>query len=145
MKIQRSVEIAVAPERVWPFLIDPQKIMKWFTFLKRFEYTTAKVSGNGTTFFYEERSGPQTMKLNYEVTNWIDNSTLAFKLTKGPLRRDDQIWSLEPTATGTRFTMTEEVEMPWGSIGRVLDRFLSGMITKNMEKILGNLQKQAEA
>jgi carbon monoxide dehydrogenase subunit G len=53
MKLQRSIEIAASPEKIWPFLVEPEKIMKWFTFLKKFEYTSTQKSGAGTTFYYE--------------------------------------------------------------------------------------------
>jgi uncharacterized protein YndB with AHSA1/START domain len=139
VKLQRSIEIATPPEKIWPFLVEPEKIMKWFTFLKKFEYTGKQKSGVGTTFYYEEKSGPQLMKLNYVVTEWVENKKLAFKLSSGPLKKDDQIWSLESIPSGTRFTMVEDTEMPWGVFGKVIDAPLSGMVGKNIEKILGNL------
>jgi uncharacterized protein YndB with AHSA1/START domain len=139
MKLKRSIEIAVSPEKIWPFLVEPEKIMKWFTFLKKFEYTGKQKTGAGTAFYYEEKSGPRLMKLNYEVTEWIVNKKLAFKLNSGPLKKDDQIWSLETIPSGTRFTMTEDVELPWGMIGKILDGPLSGTVEKNIEKILDNL------
>ena len=139
MKLQRSIEIAAPPEKIWPFLVDPEEIMKWFTFLKKFEYTSNQKSGVGTTFYYEEKSGPQLMKLNYVVTEWVENKKLAFKLSLGPMKKDDQVWSLEAIPSGTKFTLIEEVEMPWGVIGKILDKPLSGGIGKNIEKILNNL------
>ena len=57
MIVQRSIEVAAPPEKIWPFLIEPEKIMKWFTLLRKFEYTGEKHNGTGTTFYYEEKSG----------------------------------------------------------------------------------------
>ena len=37
--------------------------------------------------------------------------------------------------SGSRFTMTEDAEMPWGIIGKILDALLSAMVGKNIEKI----------
>jgi uncharacterized protein YndB with AHSA1/START domain len=145
MKLQRSIEITTPPEKIWPFLVEPEKIVKWFTFLRKFEYTSKQHGGVGTTFYYEEKSGPQLMKLNYVVTEWVENKKLAFKLNSGPLKKDDQVWSLEAIPSGARFTMTEDVEMPWGIIGKILDALLSGMIGKNIEKILSNLKNVPKA
>ncbi len=145
MKIQRSVEIAAPPEKVWPFLIKPEKILKWFDLLRRFEYTSAKRSGVGTTFYYEEKSGGQLMKLNYKVTEWVENKKLAFGVTSGSLKKDDQVWSIEATPSGSKFTMFEDLEMPMGIIGKVIGATVGeSMIGKNMEKILGNLKRLAE-
>jgi uncharacterized protein YndB with AHSA1/START domain len=146
MQVQRSVEIKAPPEKVWPWLTEPDKIMKWFTLLLKFEYTGDKRSGVGTTFYYEEKSGGQHMKINYVVTEWTDNKKIAFKVTSGSLKKDDQIWSLEPTPAGSRFTMFEDLEMPMGIIGKFIGAlFGQMMIGGNMNKILGNLKNLAEA
>jgi len=144
MKLQRSVEIAAPPEKIWPYLVEPEKIIKWFTFLKKFEYTSKRCGGVGTTFYYEEKSGPMLMKLHYKVTEWLENKRFAFKLSSGSVKKDDQVWMLEATPAGSRFTMTEEIEMPWGIIGKALDKMLAGMMGKNLEKIIGNLKNVVE-
>jgi uncharacterized protein YndB with AHSA1/START domain len=146
MRVQRSIEIAAPPAKIWPFLIEPEKILKWFNLLRKFEYTGDKRSGVGTTFYYEEKSGGQLMKLNYAVTEWIENKKLAFGVTSGSLKKDDQVWSIEATPSGSRFTMFEDLEMPMGIIGKIIGALFGGMmIGKNMEKILANLRSLAEA
>ena len=146
MRIQRSIEIAVPPEKIWPFLVEPDKILKWFTLLRKFEYTSEQRSGVGTPFYYEEKSGGQLMKLNYVVTEWVENEKLAFSVTSGSLKKDDQVWSIEALPSGSRFTMFEDVEMPWGIIGKIIGALFGGMmIGKNIEHILANLKKLAEA
>jgi uncharacterized protein YndB with AHSA1/START domain len=146
MKVQRSIEIAAPPQKIWPFLVEPEKILKWFNLLRKFEYTGDKRSGVGTTFYYEEKSGGQLMKLNYAVTEWIENKKLAFSVTSGSLKKDNQVWSIEATPSGSRFTMFEDLEMPMGIIGKIIGALFGGMmIGKNMEKILANLKSLAEA
>jgi uncharacterized protein YndB with AHSA1/START domain len=145
MIIQRSIEIAAAPEKVWPWLIEPEKIMKWFTLLQKFEYTGDKRSGAGATFYYEEKSGGQLLKLHYIVTEWSENKKLAFSVTSGSLKKDDQVWSIEATPGGSRFTMYEDLEMPMGVIGKIIGALLGEMmIGKNIEKILANLKRAVE-
>ena len=146
MRVQRSIEIAAPPEKIWPFLVEPEKILKWFTLLQKFEYTGEQRSGVGTPFYYEEKSVGRVMKLNYVVTEWVENKKLAFSLTSGSLKKDDQVWSIEALPSGSRFTMFEDVEMPWGIIGKIIGALFGGMmIGKNMEKILANLKRMAEA
>jgi uncharacterized protein YndB with AHSA1/START domain len=146
MKIQRSIEIDVPPEKIWPFLIEPEKIMKWFNLLQKFEYTGEQHSGVGTRFYYEEKSGGQLLKLHYVVTEWVENQKLAFGVTSGSLKKDDQVWSIETTPSGSRFTMFEDLEMPMGIIGKIIGAlFGKSMIGKNIEKIIANLKGLAEA
>ena len=50
MRIQKSIEIKVLPEKIWPFLAEPDNILKWCLTFKKFEYSSDKNSGTGTTF-----------------------------------------------------------------------------------------------
>ena len=45
MRVESSVDIAVPQEKVWPFLIEPEKILKWIITFQKFEYTTEQYSG----------------------------------------------------------------------------------------------------
>jgi uncharacterized protein YndB with AHSA1/START domain len=126
MRVQRSIEIAAPPDKIWPFLVEPEKILKWFTLLQKFEYTGEQRSGVGTPFYYEEKSGGRLMKLNYAVTEWVENERLAFSMTSGPLKKDDQVWSIEA--------------------GKIIGALFAGrMIGKNLEEILAKLKSLAEA
>ena len=146
MKIQRSIGIAAPPEKIWQLLTEPEKIMGWFTLLQKFEYTGDKHGGVGTTFYYEEKSSGQLLKMNYMVTEWVEHEKLAFSVTSGSLKKDDQVWSIEAGPSGCRFTMFEDLEMPMGIIGKIIGAlFGKSMIGKNIEKILANLKRLAEA
>jgi uncharacterized protein YndB with AHSA1/START domain len=146
MEIQRSIEIAAPPEKIWPFLVEPERIVKWFTLLEKFEYTGDKHSGMGATFYYEERSFGKLSKFNYMVTEWVENETLAFNMTSGDAKKDNQVWSIEAIPSGSRFTISEDFEMPWGVIGKIMEALFAGRgIGKSLEKIIANLKSLAEA
>ncbi|MBA7696749.1 hypothetical protein ES703_105400 [subsurface metagenome] len=121
MRVQRSIEITAPPEKIWPFLVEPEKILKWFTLLQKFEYTGEQRSGVGTPFYYEEKSGGRLMKLNYVVTEWVENERLAFSMTSGTgVKGYEQSWTVEATPDGSRFTFMENVELPFGIIGKLI-------------------------
>ena len=145
MRLQKSIEIAAPPEKVWPFLVESKEIIRWFTLLRKFEFTGSKQSGPGATFYYEEKSGPWVMKLSYVVTEWVEPKRLVFVLTSGPLKKDDQVWNLEAIPSGVRFIMVEDFEIASGAVGRILDHLLSGITGRRIEKILLNLKRLVEA
>ncbi len=146
MRVQRSIEIAAPPEKIWPFLVEPDKILKWFYLLQKFEYTGEQRSGAGTPFYYEEKTTGRLMKFNYVVTEWVENERLAFTMTSGSLKKNDQIWSIESTPSGSRFTLIEDIEMPWGIIGKIMETlFVGRVVAKHQEEILANLKSLAEA
>jgi len=146
MRVEKSIEIAASPEKIWPFFIEPEKILKWFTLLRKFEYTSDKSSGIDTTFYYEEKSGPQLMKLNFKVTEWVENERIAFIMTSGPLKRDDEVWSIKATTSGSLVMLIMDIEMSWGIIGKIMDTlFVGRMVGQHQKEILANLKTLIEA
>lgn len=57
----------------------------------------------------------------------------------------EQRWALEPTAEGTRFTFSEDVELPYGVLGRVIGRFVQRISDGHVEAMLAKLMALAEA
>ena len=145
MKVQDSIEIAAAPEKIWPFLVKPELIIKWYTLLQRFEYTSRQRSGAGTTFYMEEKGGV-LMKLNFTVTEWTENRALGFRMTSGNfVTAYEQRWTLTPSATDTTFTCAEDVTMPYGALGRVLGAVARSTSKAHMREMLVKLKALAEA
>ena len=146
MRVQRSIEIAALPERIWPFLVEPEKILKWCITLQKFEYTSEQRRGVGTTIYFEEKAGGPLMKLNFTVTEWVDNERLAFNMTSGNFAKGyEQRWTLEATPSGSRFTFMEDFKLPYGIIGKILGLFARFGSQANVEKMLAKLKSLAEA
>ena len=143
MKVQKSIEISAPPNKIWPFLIEPEKILKWCITFKKFEYTSDQRGGVGTPLYIEEKAGGPLMKLNFVVTEWVENKRFAFKLTSGNMtRKYEQSWSIESIPSGSRFTFVEDFELPYGIFGKLfgpLAQRSSGATVKKMLAILKEL------
>jgi len=146
MKVQKSIEIAAPPDKIWPFLIEPEKILKWcITFLK-LEYTGEQRSGVGTTFYLEEKAGGPLMKLNFRITEWVENERVAFSMISGTFVKGyEQSWTVEATPSGSRFTFMEEVKLPYGIIGKIMGLFGQRGSEATVGKMLPKLKSLAEA
>jgi uncharacterized protein YndB with AHSA1/START domain len=146
MKVQKSIEIAAPPHKIWPFLIEPEKIQKWcITFIK-FEYTGKQRSGVGTTFYLEEKAGGPLMKLNFKITEWVENRRVAFSMISGNFVKGyEQSWTVEATPSGSRFTFMEEIRFPYGIIGKIMGLFAKRGSEATAGKMLLKLKSFAEA
>ena len=145
MKVQRLVEIAATPGKIWPYLVEAEKVPQWFTLLQKFEYTGDKRTGVGATFYYEEKS-VQLMKLNFKITEWVEKQKLAYKMTSGNFVKGDEIkWAIEVTPSGSKFTYFEEVTMPWGFLGKFIGLFAQSGLKAEVNKMLPILKSMAEA
>jgi hypothetical protein len=146
MKIQRSINIAASDERVWPFLVEPEKIMKWCYPATRFEQTGEQSGGPGACFYFEERAAGRLMKLYFVVTEWVVNERMAFKMTKGNFVKSyEQRYTIEPAGSGIRCTCFEKVTLPGGILGEIVLLFRRHYSEKLLDAMLGRLKVLAEA
>jgi len=145
MRVQKSIEIAAPPEKIWPFFTNPDKILQWSITFKKFEYTGEQRSGVGTPIYIEEKAGGPLMKMNFQVTEWTENRKLAMKMTSGPMMKSyEQQWTLEPSPGGATFTFAEEIELPLGAIGRLMGRMVEGSSRAFVDRMLPRLKSLAE-
>ena len=145
MVVHKSIEIAAPPEKIWPFLVEPEKVLKWCITFKKFEYTTEKRSGIDASFYVEEKASGQLMKLNFVVTDWVDNKKIAFRMVSGTgVKGYEQRWILEPTVSGTKFTFIEQVDLPFGFIGKFIGLFAKRGSETTVLKMLTKLKNMAE-
>ncbi len=147
MEVHDSVEIGVPPERVWPFLVEPEAVRKWYVTLREFRYSDEGRRGPGTHLHVEEQAaGPMVMRCDFEAVEWVEPRAIGLHMTAGSgVRAYDQRWALEPTATGSRFTFDEHVELPFGPLGRVLGAMGQGMSQRHVAEMLSKLKDLAEA
>jgi uncharacterized protein YndB with AHSA1/START domain len=145
MKVQRSIEIGAPPERIWPFLAEPQRILEWYIPLQKFEYTGDQSRKVGAPFYFEEKLPTGTMKLNCEVTEWVENESFAFKMISGNMMKSyGERWSVETTPSGGRFTFAEQGELP-GIFGRLIGSIAERSSGGTIEKMLAKLKSLVEA
>jgi uncharacterized protein YndB with AHSA1/START domain len=146
MRVQKSIEINAPPERVWPFFVEPEKVLQWYSTFKRFEYSGDQRSGVGTPIYVEEQAGGSRLKIHYEAIEWEQNARLALRMVSGSgVKSYQQDWQLETTPSGSRFTFTEEIEFPFGIIGKLIGLIAQGMSESTVSKIQLELKSLVEA
>ena len=146
MKIHRSIEIAASGKQIWPFLVEPEKILKWCSPAKKFDRTSNQDSGPGTTFYFEERAAGRLMRLHFVITEWVINQRVAFKMTAGNfVQRYEQRYVIETIPSGSRCTCYEDVMLPYGFLGRIALLFRRRFSEGLLDVMLGKLKVLAEA
>ena len=146
MRVQKAIEINAPPEKIWPFFVEPEKILQWYSTFRKFEYTSDQCNGVGTPIYIEEQAGGPLMKMHFEATEWEENAKLALRMVSGSgVKAYKQVWSLEHTSLGSRFTFMEEIELPMGIIGRLIGFIAQGMSEATVGKIQLKLKALAEA
>jgi uncharacterized protein YndB with AHSA1/START domain len=146
MNVQKSIDIAVPPQKIWPFLSEPDKILEWYIPLQKFEYTSEKHREVGATFYYEEKVPIGFVKLNCVVTEYEENKSFAFKMTSGNMMKSyEEKWVIEATPSGSRFTFSEKGELGLGIFEKFTELLAKRSSSANVEKILTKLKTLAES
>ncbi len=145
MRVQGTIEINAPPEKIWPYLIEPEKTKQWFTNIEEFKYQDNKPKGIGTTFFWKEHSGNRIFNLNFETTEWKENSVFGFKMTSGDFFKSyTERWVIKSTSSGSEFSFNDHIEFPWGPLGKIIGAFAKKRSAEDGNKILANLKKLVE-
>jgi uncharacterized protein YndB with AHSA1/START domain len=146
MQVHRSVEIAAPPERIWPLLVEPDNVLKWYPTLRRFQYEDAEKRGLGARVYAEEKASGMLMKLHFEISDWVENRALSLHMTSGTgVKGYDQRWTVEPLPAGSSFTFEEHVELPYGVLGRLLGKVGQRSSEGHVREMLAKLKALAEA
>ena len=146
MFVSMSVDITALPEVVWPYLVEPEKTMQWFTALKKFEYTSEEQGGVGSTFYWFEEASGREYNIYFETTEWIENEVFAYRMTEGDFFKSyDERWEIESTPDGCRFTFNDHIEFPYGPIGKIIGWFAARDARETGTEVLANLKRLAEA
>jgi len=99
MHVRRSVDIAAPPERIWPFLVEPDNVLKWYPTLRTFQYEDAGQGGPGAKVYAEEKASGMLMKLHFVINDWVEYRTVSFHMVSGTgVKGYDQSWVVEAAA-----------------------------------------------
>jgi uncharacterized protein YndB with AHSA1/START domain len=144
MFVSMSVDIAASPEKVWPYLVEPEKCKQWFTALKVFEYTSEAHRGVGSTSYWKEEAAGRVYEINFETTEWVENKVFGYRQTSGDFKSYEERWVIEYIPTGCRFTFNDRIEFK-GIFGPVIGIFAANNARKTGAQILAKLKRLAEA
>ncbi len=146
MKVSQSVQIMAPPAHIWPFLVDPDKVLQWCITFKKFQYTSEQRGGAGAPLYIEEDPGNGLTKMQFVVQNWRENEELDLRMVGGASYKSyDLHMSLEPCDGGTRFKFGEEVVLPYGILGQLIGLIAERMSARTLHTVLGKLKELAEA
>ena len=145
MRVQKSIEIAAPPEKVWPFMIEPEKILEWYIPLKKFEYTSKRRKEVGAPFYFEEKTTGGTIKLNCEVAELVENERFAFRMTSGNMMKSYvELWTVTAAPSGSQFTFMEQGYLGLGILGKIIEPLAQRTSAGTVKKMLAKLKSLVE-
>ena len=140
MKVERSIEIAAPPERIYAVIMDPTCLERWVTIHAALEQAPAGQLERGSELTQRLQLAGRGFTVHWKV---IENRP-ARKVVwegRGPMRsRAGVTYELAPDGDGgTRFTYTNEFALPGGPLGRaagpVVRRVTAGELDQSLDRL----------
>ena len=148
MKICRSIVIKADPEKIWPFLVEPEYILKWCFTLESFEYMSSQKGGKGSTFRFVDKGAVHKVEVNCVIREWIENRVISFEMISGTYFKSyEGTWLIKYEEGRSTFCFEEKTKMPYGIIGKLAgifsERRASAVVDDMLKKLKHYVEKSA--
>lgn len=145
-KLSKSIDIEASPEKVFAFTLDAKKMNEIAKGFQETEYTSKGPVGVGTTAHMVGKAGGSQAEWDMEVTEFEKNKNVSMRTEGASKLKMQSSYIYEPTAKGTKLTITYDYELPYSILGKIVDKLkVSKDMEKSTEKLLKDVKKALEA
>ena len=124
-RAREAVVLDAAPDKVWPYIVVPEKMMQWRKDITRFGVIDKGQPRMGQRFFIEKEIGGKTRRFDSMTTVLERGRKFAFEAKAADFARVKAVYEVVPEGDGCRFTIDETVEMLHGGfLMRLMDRVI---------------------
>ena len=144
--LERQIDIAASPERVWDVLTDPRCLGEWVTIQEELEEAPEGDLVAGSRLRQRMKVAGQRFRLSWVVVESERPSRVVWE-GKGPMgSKAKAIYELSGNGDGgTHFSYLNQFELPGGPAGRIAGRAVVSASGREADKTLERLKKLVEA
>ncbi len=142
-RLEHSLEIEAPLEKVFAFWADPKNLEKFSPEDAEIEVgvTSEGPLGVGSTWHVSGVLAGRKLELEQEYAEFEENRRLTLRQTKGDMKRFDTTMVFEATDKGTKMTMTQDYELPYSVLGKIMDKLKAG---KDLERFMKTANEKAK-
>jgi carbon monoxide dehydrogenase subunit G len=146
MRVERSIEIAVPPERVYDLVMNPRRLGDWVTIHAGLKEAPSGELQIGSELIQSLKLAGRRFDVHWEVVQAEKPKRVVWE-GKGPVHsRAKVVYDLDPDGDGkTCFSYTNEYHMPGGPLGRIAAGVLRHTAERESERTLEELKRIMEA
>lgn len=144
MKVQRTVDVAAPPERVYDVIMDPRCLEQWVTIHSSLEDAPSGQLESGSRLTQRLELAGRCFTVRWTVVE-NDAARRVVWEGRGPMRSHAGVtYELEPVGAGTRFTYLNEFALPGGPLGRVAEPVVKRVTAGELDRSLDRLKALVE-
>jgi carbon monoxide dehydrogenase subunit G len=144
VKVERTVEIAAPPERLYEVIMDPRRLVEWVTIHHHLEDAPNGNLRKGSKLTQCLKLAGRKFKVRWQV---VENEPCERVVWdgKGPVgSRARVVYGFESNSDGTRFSYMNQYDLPGGVLGRIAGRTVSRVTAKEVDGSLQRLKSLVE-
>ena len=143
-KLEREIHIDADPEAVYAKLMDPDCLGEWVTIQDELVEAPAGDLEQGDELVQRMKVAGQKFKLRWKVEKAERPHKTVWK-GRGPFGSKARVtYDLASNDGGTRFSYTNEYDLPGGPVGKLAGRAVVGASGKEADRTLERLKKLIE-
>jgi uncharacterized protein YndB with AHSA1/START domain len=144
-KLEREIEIAAPPERVYDVLADPSCLGEWVTIQEELEEAPAGDLRKGSKLRQRMKVAGQRFRLHWTVVEADRPKRIVWE-GRGPMgTKAKAVYGLSANGDGaTRFSYLNEYELPGGFAGKIAGRAVQAASGREADKTLKRLKALVE-
>ena len=144
MKVERTVEIAAPPERLYEVVMDPGRLEDWVTIHHHLEDAPDGRLRKGSKLTQCLKLAGKKFNVRWTVVE-NDPCTRVVWEGHGPVASHARVvYEFEGNGAGTRFSYRNEYDLPGGALGRIAGRAVSRVTQKELDGSLQRLRSLVE-
>ena len=138
MKVERQIDLGAPREEVYRLLMDPNRLGDWVTIHDHLDDAPSGNLVEGSKLTQCLRLAGRKFTVRWTVVENDPCERVVWE-GKGPLASHARVvYEFEPNAKGTRFSYTNEYDLPGGVFGRLAGRTVMRVTAKEVD---GSLQR----
>ncbi len=142
--VERTIQIAAAPETIYDVVMDPTRLEDWVTIHQGLEKAPNGRLRKGSQLVQSLKLAGRKFKVNWTVVENEPRRKVVWE-GRGPVASRARVeYSFAANGTGTRFSYLNEYELPGGPLGRFAGRAVAKVTEKELEGSLRRLKSLVE-
>lgn len=144
MRIERSIDLAATPERVYGVIMDPTRLEEWVTIHEALESAPDGPLEHGSQLTQRLQLAGRGFTVHWTVVENEPARRVVWE-GRGPMRSSAGVtYELEPLDGGTRFTYTNEFALPGGPLARLAGPVVRHATAGESDRSLARLRSLVE-
>lgn len=145
MRILFAVDILCGPDKVFPWIAEPEKAMLWQKGVKKGEIIKETPEKIGTTFIEEMGENGNSIEMFGVITGYVQNKLIAFHLDS-KIHKLDVSYSIDGNDYKSTVTVESTIywKFPMNLLSIIIGRKIKEGILKQTELEFGELKRLCE-